>query len=206
MPIPRRKPFWRWAPLPYLVLILLMLATGTMQDARLRPAFDVLFWVTLAAAIAVAVWFLAGVVRGPRNPDASGMLRSLDGLVLLEAAPSDAHPVAVVETRRRQHAIDAALAFGDARTRAILVPHASSWWGLRYRTAVHLVAGERVWHAGELHHGASERWDAPLEALRVRRGAFVTVPAVIEDAARPFAVDLDLGGLDALVQAASSER
>ena len=196
MPRPTRKPVWRWAPLPYLLLILLMLVTGTLEDAGATDAFRVMLVVTIVAAVVLVAWFVAGVVRGPINPDHAGVIRRLDGLELDDFASSGTPPVPVV-SQRRQHGVDAARAFGGEHVRAILVPRATSWWGLQHRVTVQLIAGERVFDGGFLNDQAAVTWDAPLAELRAH-GRFAVVPAVIDDSSRPFRVTLDLGGLQTL--------
>ena len=60
-----------------------------------------------------------------------------------------------------------------------------------------LVGGDRPRHAGFLGPAAGERWVELLDGMRVR-GSFVRVPAIVVGASRPYRVELDLSGLEAL--------
>ncbi|MRX42660.1 hypothetical protein [Agromyces kandeliae] len=187
----------RWEPLPYLVLVGLLLLTGVV-----RPESG-LWLVALVAAIAVtAAWGVMALLRERRmrNPDPMGDLRSLEGIEVVEAAPVGAEVrtvVPVVDVHRHQPAIDLARLHGGASQSAILVPRARRWLSPRYRIGVQLVGGDRPRHAGFLGEAADTRWRDALDALRTSEGAYVRVPAVIDGDARPYRVDLDLSGLGA---------
>ncbi|GAA1056475.1 hypothetical protein GCM10017608_31860 [Agromyces luteolus] len=188
----------RWEPLPYLVLVALLLLTGLV-----RP--DSGGWlVALLVAIALtAAWGVVAFVRERRmrNPDPMGDLASLDGIEVVDAAPVAAEVrsvVPVVDVHRHQPAIDLARLHGGASQPAILVPRARRWLSPRYRIGVQLVGGDRPRHAGFLGDAADARWRDGLDALRTARGAYVRVPAAIEGSARPFRVDVDLSGLEAI--------
>jgi len=188
----------RWEPLPYLVLVALLLLTGLI-----RP--DSGGWlVALLVAIALtAGWGVVAFVRERRmrNPDPMGDLSSLDGLEIVDASPAEADvrtSVPVVDVHRHQPAIDLARLHGGASQHAILVPRARRWLSPRYRIGVQLVGGDRPRHAGFLGEVADARWRDDLDAFRVE-GRYVRVPAVIEGASRPFRVELDPSGLAAVL-------
>ncbi|WP_400993464.1 hypothetical protein [Agromyces sp. GXQ0307] len=198
MPAPRFVSPLRWEPLPYLVLVALLLLTGLI-----RPESG--GWlVALVAAIALTVaWGVVAFVRERRmrNPDPMGDLTSLDGLEIVDAVPIGAAVrtvVPVVDVHRHQPAIDLARLHGGAEQPAILVPRARRWLSPRYRIGVQLVGGDRPRHAGFLGDAADARWRDALDTLRVGRGSYVRVPAAIEGSGRPYRVDLDLSGLEAL--------
>jgi hypothetical protein len=206
--VPRRKPFLDWEPFPYLLVIVLLLATGFIRPDA--PAW--LLWpflVVLAAAIAY-LGFRFVQERKPANPDRWGDLSTLEGLALVDA-PGEARAVRTVtpvaDTGRHQAAIDLARVQSGAEQDAVLVPRASRWLSRRYRVGVQLVGardavGVRPRHAGFLRADAEERWGGVLDDLRAR-GEYVRVPAFIAGASRPYTVELDLSGLERLEAAAS---
>ncbi|WP_430646207.1 hypothetical protein [Agromyces sp. GXS1127] len=194
----------RWEPLPYLVFVGLLLLTGVV-----RPESG--GWlVALLVAIALTVaWGVVAFVRDRRmrNPDPMGDLTSLDGIELVDAAPSPAVDasdarvrtvVPVVDVHRHQPAIDLARLHGGAAQHAILVPRARRWLSPRYRIGVQLVGGDRPRHAGFLGDAADARWRDVLDGMAAARGVYARVPATIEGTGRPFRVDLDLSGLEAV--------
>ncbi|WP_438856303.1 hypothetical protein [Agromyces sp. M3QZ16-3] len=198
MPAPRFVSPLRWEPLPYLVLVALLLLTGVI-----RP--DSGGWlVALVVAIALtAAWGVVAFVRERRmrNPDPMGDLTSLDGIEVVDAAPVAADVrtvVPVVDVHRHQPAIDLARLHGGETQRAILVPRARRWLSPRYRIGVQLVGGDRPRHAGFLGDAADAGWRDVLDALRVEHGRYASVPALIEGTGRPYRVDLDLSGLGAI--------
>lgn len=195
-----RKPLWRWEPAPYVLLIVLMLVTGSIAPDRLPVAYWVLFALTVAAATLVVVLVVVQFARGRQNPDAAGMLSSLDGLDLVPLASSTAPPTPVVDAARHQSALDSAQARVGANPVAVLVPDATRWLALRFRIAVHVVAPGKVYHVGFLPEQATARYDVGLRGLAGRR-RFVTAPAHVIGTARPFALEVDLGGLEALLAA-----
>lgn len=195
-----RKPLWRWEPAPYVLLIVLMLATGSVVPDRNPVVYWVLFAATVAAAAVVIVLIVVQLARGRRNPDAVGMLSSLDGLELVPLASSSAPPTPVVDASRHQSALDSARARAGVAPVAVLVPDATRWLALRIRVAVHVVVPGKVYHVGFLPEQATARYDLGLRNLAVQR-RFVTAPARVIGTARPFAAEVDLGSLDALLAA-----
>jgi hypothetical protein len=200
MPAPRSKPLYRWEPLPFLVLLVLLLLTGLIRPERT----PVPFWILVALIVAAIGWLVASVIGGSRrtNPDQWGDLSSLDGLDIIDAPRRDREVRSVVpvdDTQRHQPAIELARLHGGAEQHAVLVPRASRWLSRRYRIGVQLVGGDRPRHAGFLGRAAEERWVDVLDGLRAG-GEYARVPAIVTGASRPFGVELDLSGLDALAR------
>ena len=198
MPAPRSKPLLAWEPLPFLVLIGLLLLTGVIRPEG-SPA---VFWPFLVLVLAACVWLVVSLVRAVRrtNPDRWGDLSTLDGLEVVDAPRREREVRSVVpvdEVNRHQPAIELARLYGGTEQHAVLVPRASRWLKRRYRIGVQLVGGDRPRHAGFLGRVAEDRWVDVLDGLR-QRGIFVRVPAIIVGASRPYGIDLDLSGLDAL--------
>jgi len=198
MPAPRSKPLLAWEPLPFLVLIGLLLLTGVIRPEG-SPA---VFWPFLVLILAACVWLVVSLVRAVRrtNPDRWGDLSTLDGLEVVDAPRREREVRSVVpvdEVNRHQPAIELARLYGGTEQHAVLVPRASRWLKRRYRIGVQLVGGDRPRHAGFLGRVAEDRWVDVLDGLR-QRGIFVRVPAIIVGASRPYGIDLDLSGLDAL--------
>ncbi|KRE26237.1 hypothetical protein [Agromyces sp. Soil535] len=198
MPAPRSKPLLAWEPFPLLVVIVLLLFTGVIRP----DAPPVLFWPFVLVVLAALGWFVASLVRATRrtNPDQWGDLSSLDGLDVIDAPRRERvvrSVVPVEDTNRHQPAIELARLFGGPEQHAVLVPRASRWLSRRYRIGVQLVGGDRPRHAGFLGRVAEERWVELLDGMR-ERGAFVRVPAIVTGESRPYAVELDFSGLEAL--------
>ncbi|SFR88205.1 hypothetical protein SAMN05428970_3540 [Agromyces sp. CF514] len=196
MPAPRSKSLFAWEPLPYLVVLVLLILTGLVRPSS--PTW--LFWPFTLLLVAAIAWLAVGFVQQGRdrsNPDRWGELATLDGLEIIDA-PGRAREVrsviAVADVHRHQAAIDLARIHGGADQHAVLVPRASRWLSKRYRVGVQLVGGDRPRHAGFLSDASAEPWLDRLDALRLD-GAFVRVPARITGDARPFGVDLDASGL-----------
>jgi hypothetical protein len=200
----RRKPLWRWEPLWYIVLFALVFATSAFQVTGPSAVFVIVLIVTVVVAVAILVSIVVGTARGRRNPDASGNLSSVDGLHLIQTAPTDAPPVAVADTKRHQSAIDAAAAFGGSQLSAVIVPGSTRWMGIRYRVSVQLVADERVFLAGYLPVESDAHWNDLLQPLR-SRGAYLQVPATVLGTRRPYSVELDLSGAVTAVDIANAQ-
>ena len=200
MPAPRSKPLLSWEPLPFLVLLVLLLLTGVVRP----DSPPVLFWGLSAAILAAIVWLVVSLVRGSRrmNPDQWGDLSTLEGLVIVEAPRVEREIRTVVpvdDVRRHQPAIELARIHGGPEQPAVLVPRASRWLKRRYRVGVQLVGGDRPRHAGFLTSAAEERWVDRLDGMS-QRGEYVQVPAIITGSSRPYGVELDLGGLATMTQ------
>lgn len=198
MPAPRSKPLIRWEPMPFLVVLVLLLLTGLVRP----DSAPVLIWGLAVALLASLAWLVVSLVRStrPSNPDQWGDLSGLDGIDVVEAPRRQREVRAVVpveDTHRHQAAIELARLHGGAEQSAVLVPRASRWLSRRYRIGVQLVGGDRPRHAGFLRRDAEDRWVELLERLR-DRGTFVRVPAIVTGAERPYRVELDLSGLGAL--------
>lgn len=199
MPAPRSKPLLRWEPLPFLVLLVLLLFTGVIRPDRTPGPF----WILVVFVVAAIGWLVASLIGGSRrmNPDQWGDLSSLDGLEIVDVPRREREVRSVVpvdDARRHQPAIELARLYGGAEQHAVLVPRASRWLSRRYRIGVQLVGGgDRPRHAGFLGRAAEERWIEVLDGLR-ERGEYARVPAIVTGASRPFGVELDLSGLEGL--------
>jgi hypothetical protein len=195
MPAPRSKPFLDWEPLPFLVLLALLLLTGIIRPDS-PPA---LFWPLMLLVVGALVWLVGSLVRSSRrtNPDQWGDLSTLDGLDVVDAPHFDRRVRSVVpveDAQRHQPTIELARLFGGTEQHAVLVPRASRWLSRRYRIGVQLVDGNRPRHAGFLGRAAEERWADLLDGMR-QHGRYVRVPAKVTGSARPYGVELDLSGL-----------
>lgn len=201
---PRRKPLLQWEPFPFLVTIVLLVATGGVRPEA--PLWLLLPF--LALLIASIVWLVIVVRRSlrPANPDAWGNLSTLEGLVVVqvpkvERALRTSAPV--FDVHRHQASIELALLHGGAEQHAVLVPRSSRWLSRRYRIGVQLSGGGRPRHAGFLGDAAAVRWTPLLEAF-LARGAYAAVPASIVGARRPLKVELDLAGLTKVEESGAS--
>jgi hypothetical protein len=221
-----RKPLWRWDPGPYALLLLLVLVTASIEPRYLPVAFAVSLTLTIAAAVLLVVALVAEVRRRAQGPAASSVLREVGHFDLIEIPSSGGPPTRLVDTYRHRSAIEAAQAKSAQSTtaqsttaqsttaqstktvecRAMLVPDATRWYGLRLRVAVHVVADARAYHVGYLPERATERYNDGLAGL-ARRGRHVVVPAVIavtelrkSGGAKRHAIDVDLGGLAAVLE------
>ncbi|MGR2753787.1 hypothetical protein [Agromyces arachidis] len=184
----------RWEPLPYLVLVALLVLTGLV-----RPESGAAFIALVVAIVLAGTWLVLGWLRERRmrNPDAVGELTDAGALDLVDApSAGDAlrAVVPVADAHRHQPAIDLARLHGGARQWAVLVPRARRWMSPRFRVGVQLVGDVEPRHAGFLPDTADATWRDRLDGLR-ESGRFVRVPAVIEGSGRPYRVDLDLSGL-----------
>lgn len=193
MPRPRRKPFWRWAPLPWLVLFLLMAATSPLYDLHAVGAYAAGIVVTIAYAVVLFIALAIGARRRGPNFTAEGQLKRLEGLELVESAGGGS-PSTVADVHRHQYAISAAAARGAGGLRALLVPDAGTWWSLRSDVAVYLIAGDRFHHVGRLSDHAQVAWQSVLDELRAA-GRYAVVPAEVAGVERSFTVDVRLDGL-----------
>ena len=197
VPAPRFVPPFRWEPLPYLVVLVLLVLT-----AAVRPdAAPWLFWPYMALIAAALAWLVLLAVdeRRRRNPDPLGDLTTFDGLTLVDAEPLPGEVRAVVpvaDTHRHQPAIELARLHGGIDQHAVLVPRARRWMSPRYRIGVQLVGDVKPRHAGFLRPDADARWRDRLDQAG-ERGEFLRVPARITGESRPHGVELDLTGLDA---------
>ena len=132
MPAPRSKPLIVWEPLPFLVLVGLLLLTGVIRPDG-PVVLLVLFVVVVLAAIAWLIWSLVRASRRA-NPDQWGDLTTTDGLEVVDAPgrPRDVRTVVPVEdANRHQPAIELARLYGGAEQHAARAPPAAR----RRRTA-----------------------------------------------------------------------
>ncbi|GAA4181116.1 hypothetical protein [Gryllotalpicola koreensis] len=193
MPRPRRKPFLRWAPLPWAVLLLLMLVTGSLHDVGAGAAYLAGIVVTIVFAIVVAAGMAAAARRRGPNFTAEGRLARIEGLDLVEV-PAAGHPITVADVTRHQISIGAALARSAGAPRALVIPDVGNWWNLRSDIAVYLLADDGFHHVGRLGDQAQVAWQPVVDRLRAA-GRFAVVPAEVKGAARSFTIDVRLEGL-----------
>ena len=149
MPAPRSKPLHAWEPLPFLVLVGLLLLTGFIRP----DSPPVLFWLFVVVVLAAVAWLVVSLVQASRttNPDQWGDLSTLDGLDLVDAPRRERQVRTVVpveDVNRHQPAIELARLYGGAEQHAVLVPRANRWLSRRYRVGVQLVGGDRPRHSG----------------------------------------------------------
>jgi hypothetical protein len=189
----RAKPLVSWSPFWYLTFFAALLVTSALQQSA-TPVFLTAVVITALFALALVVGLVVTGRRPPGQRDADGLLRSLDGVRTVESLGTGSQTV-VADTTRHQGSIAAALALGDNATTAIIVPRATRWLGRRYRVAVQLAAGTRLFHAGFLNDEAQANWDRRLTAAAAD-GCFLSVPAIVVGSSRPLAVSVDLGGID----------
>jgi hypothetical protein len=197
MPRPRRKPFWRWTPLPWLVLLALMLATGTLGDLGLRAPYAAGIAVTVLLAAALAIGLVVAARRRSPNFTAEGRLARLEGLGLVHA-PATGLPNRLVDVERHKISTGAALARTSGPPEALLVPDAGSWWNLRLDVAVYLLAGDGFHHVGRLSDRAQVAWQGTLDALRAA-GRYAVVPASVTGNERGYVIEVSLDGLKGAV-------
>jgi hypothetical protein len=175
------------------VLILVVITSAIRPDL-----FPVAYWIAFAITVAAGAGLIIVIVlsfgRRSRNPDAQGILRSLDGIDPVPVPTTDAPPTPVLSTRRHQQAIDAALSWTGSATQAVLVPDATRWLGRRIRIAVHLVAENRPYHVGFLPDLAMERYNDALKAHATNGQYALVVTRVLGQASRR-KIDVALGGL-----------
>ena len=200
MPAPRSKSLFAWEPSPFIVVGVLLLLTSIVRPEA--PPW--VLWPFVAVLVVAVAWLAVALMRsgGKANPDQWGDLKTLEGLEIVDALHVERGVRAVApvaDVHRHQPAIELALLFGGTQQSAVLVPRASRWLSRRYRIGVQLGGGGHPRHAGFLQEAADVRWRDALDALR-QRGRYVRVPAHIVGTARPFAVELDLSGLEAALE------
>ena len=204
MPRTLRKPLWRWEPAPYVLVVVLVVVTSALQPRDVPVLYWTFFALTLASVVLLVAAIIASARRRARAPW-TGILRSLDGMRLIEVDPSGGLPTPVVDTHRHQSAIGAAASWGSATLLAVLIPDATRWLGLRIRVAVHLVADGHVYHVGFLPDQATVRFNDRLRMLAAA-DRFALVPVALAGVPRSatpalgdkpakVTVALDLGGL-----------
>ncbi|UFS60136.1 hypothetical protein [Subtercola endophyticus] len=188
-----KLPLWRWDPFLLGVLIVASLI-GTVFERLAVPVLTPIgltVVLTIGAAAAVLI-VLPLFVRSLRR-DGEGTLELGPGISLEEVAASDSDTVLpVVDGKRMQGSIEAAVAHGDAPFTAVLVPRATAWLGRDYRVAVDLLVGGKLYRAGYLPREIDQRVDARLTPL-ARSAQYVMVPASILNPKKPFTVRVAVG-------------
>lgn len=182
-----KKPLAAWEPLRYLLAIVLVFAAPIVVSAVPAGAQFVVAVVFAAVATAFVVWMLAGIIRGPGNPDADGRLRNLDGLTLVRADAADAGSAAtnpfVVQVDRgtgeRFRSRPEADRIEMQTEEAVLVPRATRWLGREYRIGVERIdVNGRVSRLGFLPRASDRDLDGILTALRAKR-TYLVVPVEV---------------------------
>ncbi|SDZ01106.1 hypothetical protein [Herbiconiux ginsengi] len=190
----RWKPFWRWEAFLFAMVLVLAIAASFVTRADWPVVGPILGIVLLVLAVVIAVLLLLPLFH--RNGrDSENTRKSLEGVELLEVEPEKT--LRVVESDRRQNAIDAARAKTTGPLSAVLTPDASRWLGRELRVAVDLIAGDgQIYRAGFVPREVDIELGTELRALAARRAAIV-VPVTITGSGRPFTVDFGLGPIPA---------
>ncbi|MCU1480222.1 MAG: hypothetical protein JWQ19_1008 [Subtercola sp.] len=188
-----KLPLWRWDPFLLGVLIVASLIGTVFErlDAPVLSPIGLAVVLTIGAAAAVLI-VLPLFVRALRR-DGEGTL-SIGPETTLEAiTATDSDTVLpVVDGKRYQGSVEAAVAHGDAPFTAVLVPRATAWLGRDYRVAVDLLVGGKLYRAGFLPREIDQRVDAVLAPLALA-SQYVTVPASILNPQKPFTVRVAVG-------------
>lgn len=173
--------------------MLLLLGTGSLHDAQLDTAYAAMIVISAVYFVAFIVGLVVAARRRGPNFTAEGRLKTVDGLELVEI-PAVGHPITVQDVRRRQTAIEAALAHGSRTPRAVLVPGVGNGFSLRDDIAVYLLSDNGFHHVGRLGDRAQVAMQGAFDALAAQR-RFVVVDAVVTGEARPYGVDVRLDGI-----------
>lgn len=192
-PSPRRKPLWRWEVFLFAVVLLLAIVSGFLVRADWGLGGAIAVIALLVVAVAAAGLLIIPLLR-PNGRDSENTRRTVEGveLVPLDADDSDSRSVRVLQSERRQSAIEAARAKSAGEPRGVLTPDASRWLGRRLQVAVDLVADDgAVYRAGFLPPEIDGRVDALVRPLAAR-GAAAVVPVRVVGAERPFRVEIDV--------------
>lgn len=194
-PSPRHKPLWRWEVFLFAVVLLLAIVSGFLVRADWGIGGAIAVVALLVVAVAAAGFLIVPLLR-PSGRDSENTRRSVEGveLVPLEGDVSDSgsRTVRVLQSERRQSAIEAARAKSAGEPRGVLTPDASRWLGRRLQVAVDLVADDgAVYRAGFLPPEIDGRVDALVQPLAAR-GAAAVVPVRVVGAERPFRVEIDV--------------
>jgi hypothetical protein len=196
-PSPRRKLLWRWEVFLFAVVLLLAIVSGFLVRADWGIGGGIAVVALLAVAIVAAGLLVVPLLR-PNGRDSENTRRSVEGVELVpldgqdDDAGADARSVRVLQSERRQTAIEAARAKSAAEPRGVLTPDASRWLGRRLQVAVDLVADDgAVYRAGFLPPEIDAGVDALVRPLAAR-GAAAVVPVRVVGAERPFRVEVDV--------------
>jgi hypothetical protein len=190
----RWKPFWRWEAFLFAMVLVLAIAANFVTRADWPVVGPILAIVLLVLAVVIAVLLVLPLfLRNGR--DSENTRKSLEGIELVEVEPTKT--LRVVESERRQNAIDAAHAKTSGPMTAVLTPDASRWLGRELRVAVDLIGGDgQIYRAGFVPPEVDLDLGAELRTLAARRAA-VVVPVTINGSGRPFTVDFGLGAVPA---------
>lgn len=195
-PTRRFKPLWRWEALLFAVVLVAAMAASLVVRPEWPVIGPVVSIALLVVAVAAALALVVPLLRRSGR-DSENSRHSIEGLAPVPfpglddvSADSEQLSVRVVESERRQTAIEAAVA--KSRTvRAVLTPDASRWLGRELRVAVDLVDDAGVAHrAGFVPRDLDARVDRVLRMLEP--GSVAEVPVSVTGRARPFTVDVRL--------------
>ena len=191
----RWKPFWRWEAFLFAMVLVLAIGANFVSRADWPVVGPILGIALLVLAVVIAVLLILPLfLRNGR--DSENTRKSLEGVELVEIEPTKT--LRVVETERRQNAIDAARAKSHGPVTAVLTPDASRWLGRELRVAVDLIGDDgQIYRAGFVPRDVDLDLGAELRPLAARRAA-VVVPVTIGGASRPFTVDFGLGPVPAV--------
>lgn len=190
-----KKPLMTW--LPFLALIVFALCALAYLALALTASAvgQVVAALCLLAALVIVVGRFNPLTKKARRGDTEGSLLLAD-VVGYEKMLEPFRRIQVVETARRQFAIDAAWAIGGDSLVAVLTPRATRMMGREYRVAVDLVANGHVYRAGFLPASIDVELDSLLQPF-VSRGRFFEVPVTVSGAEKPFTVTVELGEIPA---------
>ncbi|MEF2975815.1 hypothetical protein [Subtercola sp. YIM 133946] len=189
-PVRQKLPLWRWDPFLLGVVLVGSLIGAVFERLDLPVVTAVALTVLLLIAGAAAVLLVLPLFVLALRRDGEGTLALGPGVTLVEGETDDVLPV--VDGKRHQGSIEAALAHGVSPFTAVLVPRATAWLGRDYRVAVDIVIGSRVYRTGYLPREIDQRADAALAPL-AEQGRYVTVPASILNQKRPYTLRVAVG-------------
>ncbi|MFB2584063.1 hypothetical protein [Herbiconiux liukaitaii] len=188
---PRRKPLWRWEAFLFGLVLLLAIVAGSIVRAGWGLIGALVVGALLVVAVAAAALLIVPLVR-PGGRDSENTLRSVEGveLVPLTSGEAEQRTVRVLQSERRQSAIEAARAKSAGEPRGVLTPDASVWLGRRLQVAVDLVSdGGTVYRVGFVPPELEADLERRLRPL-AERGAAALVPVRIVGESRPFRVEI----------------
>jgi hypothetical protein len=188
----RFKPLWRWEALLFAVVLVAAMAASLVARPSLPVVGPIASVLLLAIAVAAALALIVPLLR-KKGHDSENSLHDVAGVELVPFPGLGEVPVTtrVVESERRQTAIEAALA--KSRTvRAVLTPDASRWLGRELRVAVDLVDDAGAAHrVGFVPRDVDARVDAVLRGVAAS-GRAATVPVTVVGTDRPRRVEIVL--------------
>ncbi|NQX33918.1 hypothetical protein [Herbiconiux sp. VKM Ac-2851] len=189
----RFKPLWRWEALLFAVVLVAAMAASLVARPSLPVVGPIASVLLLAIAVAAALALIVPLLR-KKGHDSENSRHDLGGVELVPFPGLGEVPVTtrVVESERRQTAIEAALAKSRA-VQAVLTPDASRWLGRELRVAVDLVDDAGAAHrVGFVPRDVDARVDEALRTVTADSGRAATVPVTVVGAERPRRVEIVL--------------